>query len=145
MARRYGLPIVEDSPPAFRLPCPKLEGTLCSIYGDRPKVCRGYKCKLLSSYDAGELSIEEAIERVDVARELFERAERLTLPGTSLPDARDSLLLADKDAAVETIDPLQMELKLRLTALAFYLDKFFMNEGDGKHFGMDVVPASAGN
>ena len=39
-ARDIGLPVLDDAErPLFALPCPKLAGTSCTIFGKRPRVC----------------------------------------------------------------------------------------------------------
>src|SRR5688500_2967630 len=46
-ARALGLPILDREKPGFALPCPRLDGTVCTIYASRPRVCGRYKCQLL--------------------------------------------------------------------------------------------------
>ena len=64
----------------FNLPCPKLCGTACSIYGARPKVCGSYRCKLLQGVEAGDMAVGDAIVHVEAARALRAKAET-TMPG----------------------------------------------------------------
>jgi Fe-S-cluster containining protein len=49
-----------DGKPAFRQPCPAFATGCCSIYEHRPAICRGYRCALRKSYDAGETSFGDA-------------------------------------------------------------------------------------
>jgi Fe-S-cluster containining protein len=46
---------------AFRLPCKAFAGGCCSVYEDRPSVCRSYRCLLLRRQEAGEISREDAL------------------------------------------------------------------------------------
>jgi len=37
----------------------------CTIYNDRPKVCREFKCKVLVKYENEELTYEQAMEKIN--------------------------------------------------------------------------------
>ena len=55
-ATALGLPVqTGEHRPAFSLPCPRLEGTICGIYAERPNACRRYRCQLLLDVDAGSV------------------------------------------------------------------------------------------
>ena len=43
------------------LPCPAFQDGKCTVYSERPVVCRDYKCKLLSEYSAGETKKNDAL------------------------------------------------------------------------------------
>jgi uncharacterized protein len=67
-----GLPILrEGSKRVFRQPCPKFSCGACSVYADRPAVCRTYRCKLLKNVDEGHLTIEEAGDKIATAKTLI--------------------------------------------------------------------------
>lgn len=67
--RESAVPIVEsDSKLYFRQPCAALDGCKCTIYEDRPKVCKDYRCKLLKLGEKAEVDFEEASEIVDVTK-----------------------------------------------------------------------------
>lgn len=119
-ARAQGLDLVDGDRPAFALPCPKLVGTSCSIFASRPRVCGGYKCQLLLDLEGGEATLDNALVTVGIARDLFERAR------TSVPPESETELAA-------------IQLRLNRTALALYLDKYFMNSTDRKILEMTVV------
>lgn len=44
----------------FRQPCAVFASGRCSIYDDRPGVCRRYRCYLLRRHDSGDVSYDEA-------------------------------------------------------------------------------------
>lgn len=83
LAGRLGLPILEfrrqhmdpddDGDPALRAPCVLLDGSLCSVYEDRPAACRGYP------YIGGEIAprMIAVIERARECPIVFEMLERL--------------------------------------------------------------------
>jgi uncharacterized protein len=70
-------------------PCPALEGVVCQVYEKRPLACRRYRCLLLEARDAGEVSLEGAVQIVEQTKAL-----RAVLA--------DSLGLPDRGANVDT-------------------------------------------
>ena len=123
-ARAQGLKIIDGDRPAFALPCPKLVGTSCSIFASRPRVCGGYKCQLLLDLEDGNTTLDNALATVGIARELCGNAQEYG------PPTDDSELAAHR-------------IRLNRTALALYLDKFFMNATDRKILEMTVVGTPA--
>lgn len=57
------------------LPCGKLDGKCCTIYGQRPQGCRAFVCALGKRVVAKELSVEEALVHVN---EMQARLARLS-------------------------------------------------------------------
>jgi hypothetical protein len=64
----------------FRLPCPRLEGARCDAYGDRPRVCGAFRCRVLRDMEAGRRSLEDSLRLVTRARRMADRLEE-DLPG----------------------------------------------------------------
>jgi hypothetical protein len=65
LAEALRLPVVRTPVyEAFRLPCPRQEGTVCGVYKCRPAVCGSYECGLLRRFVAGEVPLEDALARV---------------------------------------------------------------------------------
>ena len=128
-----GLPVIAGDKPLFALPCPKLVGSCCSIYGDRPRVCGRYKCQLLQDVEGGVLALDDARRKVVTAKQLAERFLAAAPPGTTLPGARAY--------AAEPAGPASGDLEPRLhaTALQLYLDKHFRNSRDGPLLHATVV------
>lgn len=56
----------------FAQPCPKFECGLCQVYGDRPRPCRRFRCKLLQKLEGGDIGLAEAEAIVAQAKELIE-------------------------------------------------------------------------
>lgn len=123
-ARAQGLDVTAGDRPAFALPCPKLAGTSCSIFASRPRVCGGYKCQLLLNLEDGTTTLENAQATVGLAHDLIEQAR------TVGPPSGESEVAANR-------------LRLNRTALAHYLDKYFMNSADRKILEMTVVSTPA--
>jgi hypothetical protein len=64
----------------FTLPCHHQRGRLCAIYQQwRPQVCHTFRCALLRSVEAGQLSVGNAHARIERAVALAERI-RAQLP-----------------------------------------------------------------
>ncbi|APR86699.1 Hypothetical protein A7982_12048 [Minicystis rosea] len=71
-AERLRLPLFDREPLlSFRLPCPRLDGTACTIYTERPRECARFACELLKAYRHGEVELDVAIERAGIARTAF--------------------------------------------------------------------------
>jgi len=129
-ARALGLPVRPGPITRFALPCPKLAGTVCTIYGDRPRVCGKYRCKLLRELEVGSVTFAEATARVANAKQLVNSVEEAAGPDVTLPQMR---ALALQEIA-QTSGPSKrraMRIKLSAVALALYLDKYFRNDRDG--------------
>lgn len=124
-ARDLGLQIRPTERPLFALPCPRLAGTACSIYEQRPRVCARYKCQLLQDVESGEASSARALETVAEAHRLLAEV-RMLAPARDYQDIREQALRADGDEADS------VHLRLRVTALDYYLDKHFRNDRDRK-------------
>jgi len=57
-------------------PCPAFDGGCCSVYDDRPFMCRSYRCDLLKAHESGTISTEEAELIIAEAIELRDNASR---------------------------------------------------------------------
>jgi hypothetical protein len=79
-ARRHKLTLLEGGEPRFSLPCVQHRGGACTIYADRPRVCAGFRCALLTRREAGEVSHEESLVRVQRVKALV-RSIRRAIPG----------------------------------------------------------------
>jgi uncharacterized protein len=47
---------------ALKLPCPAHKNCRCTVYTERPTICRTFRCKLLKRFKANEISKTEALE-----------------------------------------------------------------------------------
>jgi len=73
-----GLRVVErgDDTIGFEEPCPHFVGGCCSIYErKKPAVCSGFRCGVLVGYEKGLVSLEEALDIVDLVRVAVRRLE----------------------------------------------------------------------
>ncbi len=67
--------VSEENVSFFVQPCVCLHDKKCGIYLDRPKVCRGFACKLLVGYHGEEISFEQADALIQKCFTLKERVE----------------------------------------------------------------------
>jgi Fe-S-cluster containining protein len=118
-ARRRRLHLVETPVGwAFAHPCPLLDGTRCSDYEDRPGACRRFACKLLSSVERGEASIDEALAEVaslraavDAISDRVEPARRARLWQLSTVIADATTEPAARAAAEAELSPLLADVR----------------------------------
>jgi Fe-S-cluster containining protein len=77
-AAKLRLPLFDREPLlSFRLPCPRLDGTACTVYAERPRECARFACELLKAYRHGEVELDEAVARVGEARAAFAKVGAL--------------------------------------------------------------------
>ncbi len=62
---------------AFAQPCACFDGTLCTIYPDRPKRCRLFECGLLKKVNAGEMKAGAALKKIAKGKKLIKEMEDL--------------------------------------------------------------------
>ncbi|HYE74813.1 MAG TPA: hypothetical protein VEF04_15850, partial [Blastocatellia bacterium] len=60
----------KDEAAYFKQPCPAYQQNCCQVYADRPTNCQKYRCALLRKFDRGEISWDEAQQKIDRVREL---------------------------------------------------------------------------
>jgi uncharacterized protein len=67
----------------FDLPCTAHLGDRCTVYPDRPTICRSYECGVLRDHEAGKIDLGQAQQ---IVAETRQRARDL---GSRLPAAGD--------------------------------------------------------
>jgi len=72
--RELGLEPYEEPPgqARFNLPCRHLQGTRCGVFDRRPEPCGAFRCELLKDFEAGDVSMAEAMGRVIEAKRMIE-------------------------------------------------------------------------
>lgn len=71
-AKKLRLPLADREPLlTFLLPCPRLDGTACTVYLERPRECARFACVLLLAFRRAEVALDEAVTRVAEARAAF--------------------------------------------------------------------------
>ena len=74
----------------FFQPCAALQGTLCSVYAERPATCRKFSCRVLTRMTAGELDFDSAKGLIEQARSAANKVIETLKPGEDLRAARGS-------------------------------------------------------
>lgn len=62
---------------SFQLPCPCFRHGRCTVYPNRPKVCRSYQCKLLRALKNREIELDAALKQVERVKALLAEIEIL--------------------------------------------------------------------
>jgi hypothetical protein len=62
---------------AFAQPCACFDGTLCTIYEDRPKRCGWFECGLLKRVEAGEMKASIALKKIAKAKAMAGKVKGL--------------------------------------------------------------------
>ena len=81
----------------FSLPCPVHREDRCTVYPQRPAICRQYECGLLRDHQAGRIGLPEALK---IVAETRQRAREITSRLPSTDDGR-ALGLRLRDLADE--------------------------------------------
>lgn len=122
--RRSGLLIVEsEAGPSFRQPCLCYQDDHCTVYAERPRSCRGYRCKLLDRYESGELTWEKSSQRVRQAKELVASLLRRLEPEGSVEELWQRVHALGNAGSAATAE--QRELLLDAVTLRVVLQTHF--------------------
>jgi hypothetical protein len=128
-----GLTIEEEGPKRFfRQPCPRFSCGSCSIYAQRPQVCRTYRCALLKKLESRKISESEARERIATAKRLIAIVQSLDASAIT-PGARADLarrLRHELSRASETSRGSIARNLLDLGALEHFLNSWFLSKED---------------
>lgn len=100
------------------LPCRALDGCRCTVYDDRPAVCRAFNCLALAQLQRGEISEEDA--RGFIA-EVFDRRRRLA-DELELEDDVEALRQARRLAKEDALSPEATAALERLARALFFLN-----------------------
>jgi hypothetical protein len=131
-----GLTIRTSDRPGFALPCPLLEDSVCTVYGNRPRVCGNYKCRLLRDLEAGSVTLDLAIGKVRTAKALVRQVEQSFPENMTLPEARTFLPAFEADS---TRRPAEMSARLAITALTLYLDTHFRHSREVRTLSVETI------
>lgn len=125
--------------PFFRQPCPHYSCGRCSIYDQRYRTCRSFRCKLLKRYHAGEIDLNEARSKIEGAFEVLREA-KAEEPSADLSAERVRLRreLSKQLLGLDQNErgPVARRL-LKLVAADVYLDRWFREEESSSQEGGD--------
>jgi len=102
-------------------PCAGLDGCTCTVYAQRPRACRQYRCLLLVALEADEVSLDDAKQTVAGLRERL--AALGTLVDRELPASKEAPIQRARRAAQEggVSEELKVALASTEEALRFHV------------------------
>lgn len=103
-------------------PCVHLAGTRCTIYANRYRDCRTYRCVTLQALEGGEIDSAEARRRVGTAKTALVALERALPEGENVAHAKARRLRYSKEEAIPDFDA---RIVILLTALDRVIDRYF--------------------
>jgi Fe-S-cluster containining protein len=125
-AAELGLKLLPESARAgWSFPCAALNGTLCGIFGRRPRCCSRYKCQVLIEMLDGKLTFDEAAARTRQALHLY--AEFLAARPDYL-SIYDTKVMAKSGLCT----PALRDVVEKATALQRYVDRYFRKPTEEK-------------
>jgi hypothetical protein len=135
--KKHGMSVVtENGTPFFLLPCRHHECGRCTIYAERFSTCHNFKCALLTSFEAGEITLEDAQQKV--AKALRLRSEiAADDPGAAVWTQRQR---SKAELASSRANP---RLLLTMIALDRYLDTWFRKRRKTDADTQDRIESSA--
>jgi hypothetical protein len=113
----------------FKLPCAAHKNCICTVYANRPKNCRLYKCELLKRFERGDISHEAALEIINKVVSLKNEVNALALAASINTQSKEEVTLLEKrwlgnPSIGATKQGLARDF-LKFGALQIYLDRFF--------------------
>ena len=118
---------------AFSQPCACFDGSLCTIYADRPKQCRAFECRQVRLVGSGKVTIAAAKKNIREARRRADEVLRLV---RECGDVNEAMPLNKRYAAVmarpmnlaedETFIEQRGELMLAVGTLVEMLERDFL-------------------
>jgi hypothetical protein len=125
----------------FRLPCPLLKECFCPVYENenRPNTCKEYQCELLKKFLNGAITLDQALQIIQLTRELLNDVIAQQ-PAGYLPAgySREQLLQfiqREKDSGQSVFGSVELREEnavflLRLAKLVLYVRKNFNKPED---------------
>ena len=93
-----------DGTSILKLPCNQLSGCECQTYACRPRKCQTFRCHLLRRQSAGEISLDQALEILQQAKDV--RSKLRTALDAAFPELREIPL---REALRRAFKPLDSE------------------------------------
>lgn len=122
---------IDHSQQVFTQPCAAHDQGRCTVYANRPGVCRHYRCELLKRFIAKDVQYTVAmglVERTKSIRdEVRELAAETSADGTSSADIWALLHQWLERPEMTSIHPSHHRLFFKFSVLRKLLDRFFLN------------------
>ena len=135
----------------FKLPCAAYKNCICTVYGNRPKNCRMYKCELLKRFERGDISHQAAQEIINKVVSLNNEVNALALEASINTQSKEEISLLLKrwwgNPSIGTTRQDYAHVFLKFGALQIYLDRFFRRKpvarADAAHIGESTSPSQS--
>ncbi len=116
IAKRNRLRVIPEQG-VIELPCPRLDGTKCEVYQDRPHICGSFECSLLVRHRTEGGPVEEKIAAVTRTKQLL-----------AFLESKGMNLHAGADRKIEMSGDDGFELMAVVSELMHRLNTDFVNE-----------------
>lgn len=131
--KAVGMNIVSDKDlTVIKLPCAAHKNCTCTVYANRPQVCRTYKCKLLERLERDDVSQQSALEIINKVKSLKNEMNALAVAASTTAQSGEEILLLMKrcqtDPSIGTTKQDYAHVLLKFGELQIYLDRFFRDE-----------------
>ena len=126
----HGLELTEDKATTyFKLPCHHEQCGRCTIYETRFDICKSFRCRLLRAYQAGEVDLAEARQRVETALDLAQKVRADDPAATNAFNRRGIRARLAEAPDVETGEERAIRTRrlLNVVALDTCLERWFRN------------------
>ncbi len=145
--KAVGINIVSDNDlTVLKLPCAAHKNCTCTVYANRPQVCRTYKCKLLKMFERGDISQQSALEIINKVKSLKNEMNALAFAASTTAQSGKEILLLMKrcqtDPRIVTTTQDYALVLLKFGQLQIYLDRFFREEAMFAPASSDRSPAA---
>jgi len=119
----------DNSANMLKLPCAAHKNGTCTVYANRPQICRTYKCELLKTFEREEISREAALRIINKVVSLKNEVNALALAASINTQSKEEVTLLEKrwlrGPSVRATKQSYANDFLKFGALQIYLDRFF--------------------
>jgi Fe-S-cluster containining protein len=131
--KAVGINIVSDNDlTVLKMPCAAHKNCTCTVYANRPQVCRTYKCKLLMKFERDDISQQSALEIINKVKSLKNEMNALAFAASTTAQSGEEIILLMKrcqtDRGIGTPKQDYAHVLLKFGELQIYLDRFFREE-----------------
>ena len=145
--KAVGINIVSDNDlTVLKLPCAAHKNCTCTVYANRPQVCRTYKCKLLKKFERDDISQQSALEIINKVKSLKNEMNALAFAASTTAQSGEEIILLMKrcqtDPGIGTTKQDYAHVLLKFGELQIYLDRFFREEAMFAPASPDRSPAA---
>jgi uncharacterized protein len=144
--KAVGINIVSDNDlTLLKLPCAAHKNCTCTVYPNRPQVCRTYRCELLKRFERDDTSQQSALEIINKVKSLKNEMNALAFAASTAAQSGEEIILLMKrcqtDPSIGTTKQDYAHVLLKFGELQIYLDRFFREKAMFAAASPDRSPA----